>query len=533
MSRYFKVIFFILSSFLFADINFYYPQNVPDNLPPDISLPPRSATDSYIVTDYTGSHAYIIWQRYDGSNSITQVASTSDFGNSWIYPNLVPQGSSYSPNLSRGGNTSFEPKIVTNSTGKFVYAIWARFNASDKSIIQTAISQDYGKSWQDPNSTTGTGHISPNLSEDNKNANQPQITTDSSGAHVYAVWSRVNDFSYTIVQVARSTNFGKDWIYPDSTPQGSPNLSEDGNNAGKQNIATSESGQFVYAIWKRETGITYLVQTARSLDYGAHWEYPSIVPNGCTKPNLSQPGASTGETAIVCDNSGKNVYAVWDRDQGGRVYAIQIAISSDYGATWVYPDNVPEGPTFTPNLSRLGADAHIPKIAIDSMGKNIYVVWSRDSGSHIYSAQVAISSDYGKTFTDPISVPQGVDYTPNLSKAGFDAVNTLVATGGSGRLVFASWQFNDGSNDVIQTAISNDFGVTWTNPSNVPDMNESPNISQGGQNATIGGMASSLNGNMTFISWSRKNDGINNIVQVANREHIPVVHFPNTVSPAR
>nr|NGX52331.1 hypothetical protein [Candidatus Anoxychlamydiales bacterium] len=394
--------------------------------------------------DSSGRYVYAVWDRSNGTNNIIQVAISSDFAQTWADPTTAPTGTT-TPNLSVLGESAFAPQIATDSTGRYVYVVWDRSNGTN-TIIQVAISSDFGQTWSGP-TTTPTGTTTPNLSDPGGNAVDPQIATDSSGRYVYAVWDRSNGTN-NIIQVVISSDFGQTWSDPTTTPTGTttPNLSVSGENAGDHQITTDSSGRYVYAVWYRYDGTNQIIQVAISSDFGQTWTGPTTTPTG-TAPNLSVSGESAYIPQIVTDSSGRYVYAVWYRDDDVN-YIIQVAISSDFGQTWTGPTTTPTG--IAPNLSVSGQDAENPQIATDSSGRYVYAVWYRYDGANDAIIQVAISSDFGQTWSDSTTTPTGI--APNLSVSGEDAIEPQIATDSTGRYVYVVWYRSNGTNNIIQVA---------------------------------------------------------------------------------
>jgi len=383
--RFFCFFLFILYAIInvnAAEVNFSDPTTTPTGSIPNLSDAGQTAQEPQITTNSTGQYVYAIWQRLDGSTDIIQVAISDNFGVAWKDPTTTPTGST--PNLSVAGYPARASQITTNSTGQYVYAVWRRFNGS-KYIIQVAISDDFGVAWKDP-TTTPTGST-PNLSVAGQSADQSQITTDSTGQYVYAVWRRVNDVFNNIIQVAISDDFGVTWKDPTTTPTGStPNLSVAGQSAFQSQITTNSTGQYVYATWARSDGSNDIIQVAISDDFGVTWKDPTTTPTGST-PNLSVAGQNAIRSQITTDSTGQYVYATWARSDGSR-YIIQVAISDDFGIAWKDPTTTPTGST--PNLSVAGQSAIYSQITTDSTGQYVYTVWQRFNGSNDI-IQVAIS----------------------------------------------------------------------------------------------------------------------------------------------
>jgi hypothetical protein len=207
-----------------------------------------------------------------------------------------------------------------------------------------------------------------------------RIATDASGKYVYAIWDRSNGTN-SIVQTAFSSDFGVTWINPVAVTGSSiPNLSLDGKEAGVSKIATNASGQYVYAMWERSNGTNFIVQTARSSDFGVTWVNPSTV-TGSSIPNLSLDGKGVGGPQITTDASGQNVYAIWGRLSADQTFFfVQTASSSDFGITWVNPSTVTGNSI--PNLSIDSVHANDPQITTNASGKYVYAIWYLSSGTN-------------------------------------------------------------------------------------------------------------------------------------------------------
>ncbi len=79
------------------------------------------------------------------------------------------------------------------------------------------------------------------------------------------------------------------------------------------------------------------------------------------------------------------------------------------------------------------------------------------------------------------------------------------------------WLRSDGSNFIIQIALSIDFGLTWQNPTTTPPNTTPPdNLSVSGQDAENPQLAVDGTGNRVYVLWDRSNTSANFIIQVAN-----------------
>ncbi len=515
-----KFIFFILMIFasanIFAEVNFVDPVTVTgDGGTPNLSDDGQSADYPQIATDSTGKYVYAVWFRYNNSNFIIQTAISSDYSVNWSNPTTVT-GDGGTPNLSDDGRNAFYPQIATDSTGKYVYAVWERRNDGSNGIIQTAISSDYGTTWINPTTVTGDGGT-PNLSDDGYGASSAQVTTDSTGRYVYAIWSR-SDGSNAIVQTAISSDYGVTWSNPTAVTGdgGTPNLSDNGQNATSPRITTDSTGRYVYAIWVRTNdGIYDIVQTAFSADYGVTWSNPTTVTGDGGTPNLSDNDQSSYYANIATDSTGRYVYAIWVRTNDGIYDIVQTAFSADYGVTWSNPTAV-TGDGGTPNLSDNDQSSSYANIATDSTGRYIYAIWVRANDGTNYIVQTAISSDYGITWSNPTTVT-GDGGVPNLSDDGRNASDSKIVSNSTGRYIYATWtRANDGTNYIVQTAFSADYGITWENPATVTGDGGVPNLSDDGKEALYSQITTDSTGRNIYVIWRRSDESSNPIVQVAD-----------------
>jgi hypothetical protein len=452
-----------------------------------------------------------------GVNYQIQVGISSDFGQTFINPTTTPYTT---PNLSPSTSISFDSKIRTSDDGKYVYCAWRE--SLEQQRIQVAISSDYGVTWTSPTSTPGGF---PNLSVSGQNASQPELTTDSSGKYVYCVWRRVDGgTTNTTIQVAISSDYGVTWTNPTTVPGTltTPDLSDNTQDASDCFVKTNSTGQYVYAVWKRADGTgSTIVQVAISSTYGDAWADPTTV-TGSGTPNLSADGNDARTPKVSTDSSGRYVYVVWDRVNAGGNNIIQVAISSAYGDVWVNPTTVTG--SGTPNLSDDGNNAIIPDVITDcNTGKYVYAIWERTDTNGNSIIQIAISSTYGDVWVDPTTVTG--NGTPNLSINGQNATTAAIATDNSGRYVYAAWQrVNSSGNTIIQVAVSSDNGLDWSNPGATTQT--TPNLSEAGRNATDPMIAASSSGAYIPIMWVRINDSFDLMIQMNIGYFYPTMHFP-------
>jgi len=443
---------FLLTSTLFATVNFVDPTSTTGSEIPDLSIEGDVGSYSKIATSANGQYVYVIWTRKNDSSNyyIVQTARSNDYGVTWTDPTTTPSDLG-SPNLSLDGEDAYYPTIVTNSSGQYVYAIWKQSSA-----IKTTRSTDWGNTWE--NIT--------NL-ESNPTDALPDITTDSSGVHVYAIWLD----STSIVQTKRSDDFGASW--KDKTAlsafiaSGFPYFLQ---------ISTSSDGQYVYALWNFSTGGPITKQFNRSINSGAAWEGFQDLSEG-----------SPYYLELKHSSNGQYVYISWQES------AIKIIKSTNYGApsSWSSAQNISDAGTFASNFPFLKQ-----RIATSSDGKYLYSTWSISNGSNNIT-QVKRSDDYATTWYDPTTTPSDLG-APNLSISGSNTIFPKVVCSANGQHVYATWQFGS---SVIQSAVSSDLGVTWENPTSTASDLGTPNLSRSSGNATNSFLATSTNGQYIYSIW--------------------------------
>ena len=305
------------------------------------------------------------------------------------------------------------------------------------------------------------GWSSPNdVSVSGQDSSTPQITAAPDNT-LTAIWHRFNG-SNKVVQASTSTDHGITWTPP-------VNLSLAGRDAGFAQL-TAASDNTLTAIWQRDNGSSYIIQTSTSTNHGATWTAPV---------DLSAVGqdASGAQITVAPDNT---LTAVWRRFNGSN-NIIQTSTSTNHGATWTAPVD----------LSAVGRDAVLAQITA-APDNTLTAVWQRSDGSN-FIIQTSTSTNHGATWTAPV----------NLSTAGQPAVLSQITAAPDNTLT-AIWQRSVGSGYIIQTSTSTDHGATWTTPVSLSTAGQSaewPQITATSDNALIG-------------IW-RRFDGSKNIIQTS------------------
>jgi hypothetical protein len=139
------------------------------------------------------------------------------------------------------------------------------------------------------------------------------------------------------------------------------NLSAAGGDAYEAQVSVNAAGTAI-AIWRRNDGSNYRVQSASSTNGGVTWSTPAN--------NLSAAGGDAYSPQVSVNAAGTAV-AVWNRYDGFND-VIQSASSTDGGVTWSTP---------AINLSASGADAYDAQVSVNAAGTAI-AIWQRSDGSN-------------------------------------------------------------------------------------------------------------------------------------------------------
>jgi hypothetical protein len=358
--------------------------------PVDVSVSALTSAGPDVTVDSTG-RAIAVWHRQSGLNEIVQ-SSTSVNGAAWSTP----------VNVSVLGNDAVYPRVTVDSTGRAI-AVWRRTDGVNW-IVQSSTSIN-GAAWTIP----------VNLSLGGQDAAVPQVTVDSTG-RATAVWTRSNG-SDNMIQSSWSVN-GAAW----ST---AVDLSVATKSAYDPQVSVDSTGRAI-AVWMRDNGVNYVVQSSTSLAGGA-WSAPV---------DLSAAGQDVMSPQVSVDSTGRAT-AVWPRFNGIH-YIIQSSTSLN-GAAWSTPAD----------LSVIGRSADYPQVTSDSTGLAT-AVWYRHNGSNnIIQSSTSLN---GAAWSTPV----------DLSATLRNAENPQVTVDSTG-LATAVWNRNDGSNTIIQSSTSLS-GSTWTAP---------------------------------------------------------------------
>jgi hypothetical protein len=401
--------------------------------PEDLSATGGDAGDPQVTVSSTGL-VTAVWTRDNGSDDIIQ-SSTSESGGAWSTP----------VDLSATGGDDFDPQVTVSSTG-LATAVWTRWNGSHD-VIQSSTSQN-GGAWSTPVDLSATG----------EDAFDPQVTVSSTGL-VTAVWTR-NNGSHDIIQSSTSQSGGA-WSPPED-------LSATGEDSDNPQVTVSSAG-LATAVWYRDNGSNYIIQSRTSQNGGA-WSPPA---------DLSAPGRDAYDPQITVSSTGL-VTAVWFRYDGSN-NIIQSRTSLNGGA-WSTPAD----------LSATGGDAYETQVTVSSTGL-VTAIWYRYDGSHdIIQSR---TSQNGGAWSAP----------EDLSATGANAYDPQVTVSSTG-LATAVWTRWNGSHNIIQSSTSQNGGA-WSAP---------VDLSATGGDAGDPQVTVSSTGLVTAV-WYRY-DGSNNIIQSSTPE---------------
>ena len=289
--------------------------------------------------------------------------------------------------------------------------------------------------------TYATSDAPINVSKSSGESYRAQILVD--GDYVYLVWTDKTPGNADVF-FTRSLDGGKIFETP-------INLSNNNGSSAFPRLAIS--GANVYVTWYDYSPGQSDIFFAKSKDRGASFE--SI--------NLSNNSQASYNPWVAM--SGNNVYVVWNN--GGKSQEIEfngekrmvdvltgeseilLARSNDGGSTFE-----------TINLSNTAEMSWNPRIAVD--GNNTYVAWNE--GTFTTDIFFAKSTDYGRSFSDPI----------NVSRSNGTSLDAGIAL--SKGKVHIIWTESVSENSNIFYAKSEDEGITFGNPTNLSNSKGKSNI---------------------------------------------------------
>jgi hypothetical protein len=294
--------------------------------------------------------------------------------------------------LSASGQNAFDPQVDVAASGEAT-VVWKWFDGAHYLVQERRVA---------PNGSAETA--TQTLSSTGQDAVEPHLEVAGDGTAT-VVWARFDGTS-TIVQERR--------VKPDRTLTSILNLSTAGRNAVQPQVALGPKAEAT-VVWDRFDGTNWVIQRQRLTASGA-------LEGGAV--NVSEGGKSA-EPQVAIDGGGKAT-VVWDRFDGSN-FVVQARQLSPTGAALTAPVQLSVG----------GRDAADPQLGV-APDRRLTVLWSRFNGSNwiVQRREIGATGILGST-------------TENLSAAGRNAGDPVVAWGGDGTLTMA-WKRFDGSGDVVE-----------------------------------------------------------------------------------
>lgn len=191
-------------------------------------------------------------------------------------------------------------------------------------------------------------------------------------------------------------------------------------------VSVSSNNKIV-VVWQCNSSQYYVIKESHSLDGGATWSSPTI---------LSDPENNSLEPSISSDLD--DVTVVW-MGSNRKHFTVRERHSEDSGVNW----------SSETILSEEGQSAENLCVSINS-NKKIVVVWKRRDG-RFFRVQSANSQDGGTSWST----------AETLSDPGQSANSPTVSINGS-NVAVAVWERRDGFQNRIETKISSDSGISWS-----------------------------------------------------------------------
>lgn len=371
-----------------AEVRFYPVVNLANNT--GLSFSPSIAAGPE-------NNVYVAW--YDNTEG----------GNEILFSRSTDNGTTFSAaqDISNNLGISTFPTVVTDASGK-VHVAWqdTEYGASEILYSQSA---DGGLTFSAP----------VNISNDPGTSSRVVLAVD--GSTLYAAW--VDGEGISVARSVAGAAFVT--VYREDSVSNQDPISP--------KLAVGPNGR-LHLAYQRSDGVQPRIYHSFSDDQGASFSAPVA---------LSSPDRRAGDVAIAADAEGR-VYVAWT--DSTDVPEINLAISSDHGATFGTPANV---------TSNSGISI-APDLALDAEGV-LYMVW-QDTTPGNYEAMFTRSLDHGQTFEPQV----------NISPSALGSLITSVAIDSLGN-VLTVWDDNRfGTFDPI-VAVGRDDLPAIDNPKATPN----------------------------------------------------------------
>lgn len=278
-------------------------------------------------------------------------------------------------------------------------------------------------------------------------ADKEYLATDLSGTYpnnIYAAWTDISS-QYYDVRRTRSTNSG-------STFEQSQIIYSNPINYGQGTFITTASNGYVYLIFARlgkGSNTENAIMFAKSTNGGQSYSTPQVAFTiaGIGPPNASQErfGFTRANSFPSMDVYGEIIFKVYADESNGSS-DVYLRYSATGGDTWSAAKMV--------NASS-NNQQWFPSVSVDKSNGKVYVSYfSMDGIDYTTSHYVAVTTDYGTTFTrtkisDINFIPEelGVGYADGYMGDYYE----IKASNG---WVFPCWSHNNNSSGKFQAYIS-------------------------------------------------------------------------------
>jgi len=202
------------------------PISIDDNISPD----GQDASNPQVAMD-NNDNAIITWMQWY-NNSYTQIFKSEFRDGSWTHP------AGLTDNISPDEQGAYSPQVAMDSSGNAIITWMQWYDSSNRQIFK---SEYRNGTWTDPSGLTD------NISPDGQDASNPQVAMDSSG-NAIITWMQWYDG--VIFQIYKSEYRNGTWVHPASLDD---NISPDEQNASNPQVTMDSSGNAIIT-WQQNDG---------------------------------------------------------------------------------------------------------------------------------------------------------------------------------------------------------------------------------------------------------------------------------------
>jgi hypothetical protein len=408
------------------------------------------------------------------------------------------------------GSTNFpssqvEPYVAVNPRDhKNIVSVWQQDRWSDGASrgFQGGVSTDGGKTWTEiviPGISQVSGGSAPR-------ATDPWVSFSPDGA-VYCNSLGLDPATGAAsIMVSKSNDGGFTWGSPivvnaDADPTINGDLATYPFNDKESLTADPTNSRYVYSVWVQfqdtyDSSNNFLYEDgpvlfSRSADGGKTWEPSKTIYDPATTPLQVGDDVFTQGNRVLVQPDGTLVELFnegrYDPNSNLFIFTLKDIRSTDHGATWSKPytlahyDETYEETWFNrsvvadadnPNLAVRTGDI-LPSFEVDPRNGNLYAVWQ--DGTHGSSSnspvviQLAMSTDGGKTWTDPVQANRTPTNIPVLDQQAFTP-SIAVANNGTVAITYYDFRNNTPAPGLLTDAwaitVNPDGHGGLTNPKN-------------------------------------------------------------------